>query len=224
LIRRKAGGTAFALTTPLITKADGTKFGKTEQGNAWLDPAMTSPYAFYQFWMHCSDEEVRKLIKVFTLLDQATIASLCKAHDAAPHERILHQAIAKELTIRVHSEAAYHQAVQTTKILFGNATLQDIQALSEQDLLDIFADVPQATLSSTQWEAVPDVVTLVSSATQGAIFQSKGEAKRTIQGGGLSINTTKIADAYQKPAFKLLQDRYLLVQKGKRDHYLIVIR
>ncbi len=223
LIRRKAGGTAFALTTPLITKADGTKFGKTEQGNVWLDPAMTSPYAFYQFWMNCTDQEAHKLIKVFTLLDQPAVEALCEAHDAAPHKRILQQAIAKELTTTVHTEAAYHQAVQAAKILFGNATPQDLQALSEQDLLTIFANVPQVTVSKAQWAAVPDVVELLSSTTQGTIFQSKGAARRMIQSGGLSINKAKVTDANHAAHLTLLQERYLLVQKGKKDYHLIVV-
>ena len=224
LIRRKAGGTAFALTTPLVTKADGSKFGKTEQGNIWLDPAMTSPYAFYQFWMNCSDEEARKLIKVFTLLDEAAIEALYRAHDVAPHQRILQQAIAKELTTTVHSEQAYQQAAQAAQILFGNATQDDLQALSEQELLTIFANVPQVALSKGQLEATADVVALVSSATQGTIFQSKGEVRRMIQGGGLSINKIKVTDPHQQPTYTLLQNRYLLVQKGKKHYYLIVVQ
>lgn len=224
LIRRKAGGTAFALTTPLITKADGSKFGKTEQGNVWLDPAMTSPYAFYQFWLNCSDEDAHKLIKVFTLLDQAAIETLCQTHRAAPHQRILQKAMAKEITMRVHSEQAYRQAAQTTEILFGSATQADIQTLSEQDLLTIFANVPQITISKEAWENLTDVADLVSSTTQGIVCRSKGEARRMIQGGGLSINKAKVTDPHQKPHFRLLQDRYLLVQQGKKYYYLIVVR
>ncbi len=224
LIRRKTGSTAFALTTPLITKADGSKFGKTEQGNVWLDPTMTSPYAFYQFWLNCSDEEARKLVKVFTLLDQAAIETLFQTHGAAPHQRVLQKAIAQELTIRVHSEQAYRQAAQAAEILFGHAAQQDIHTLSEQDLLTIFANVPQITISKEQWEDLTDVADLVSSTTHGVIFQSKGEARRMIQGGGLSINKVKITDPHQKPNFKRLQDRYLLVQQGKKHYYLIVVR
>ena len=224
LIRRKAGGAAFALTTPLVTKADGSKFGKTEQGNVWLDPAMTSPYAFYQFWMNCADEEACKLIKVFTLLDQAAIETLCQAHDAAPHKRILQQAMAKELTIRVHSEQAYYQAAQAAKLLFGNATQEDMQALSEQDFLTVFANVPQVALSRETLATVTDVVELVTSATQGTPFKSKGEARRMIQGGGLRINKVKVTDPHQKPGFALLQDKYLLVQQGKKNYYLIVVK
>lgn len=223
LIRRKTGGTAFALTTPLITKTDGSKFGKTEQGNVWLDPTMTSPYAFYQFWLNCSDEDAHKLIKVFTLLDQVAIETLCQTHRATPHQRILQKAIAKELTIRVHSEQAYRQAAQATEVLFGAATQADIQALSEQDLLTIFASVPKITISKAQWADLADVAELVSSTTQGIIFKSKGEARRIIQGGGLSINKVKITDPHQRPHVKRLHDRYLLVQQGKKHYYLIVV-
>lgn len=224
LIRRKASGTAFALTTPLITKADGSKFGKSEGGeNIWLDPQMTSPYEFYQFWMNRPDEEARRLIKVFTLLDQEAIEALYKAHDAAPHQRILQQAIAKELTTTVHSEQAYVQAAQTANILFGNAMQKDIQALNEQDLLTIFANVPQITLSKETWKTLDDVLILVTTATEGIIFKSKGEARRMIQGGGVSINKIKVTDSHQKPDCKLLQEKYLLVQQGKKNYYLIVI-
>ncbi len=224
LIRRKVGGTAFALTTPLITKEDGSKFGKTEQGNVWLDPTMTSPYAFYQFWLNCSDEDAHQFIKVFTLLDQAAIETLGKTHSAAPHQRILQKAIAKELTIRVHSEQAYRQVAQTTEILFGSATQKDIRTLSEQALLTVFANVLQITISKEEWGSLTDVADLVSSTTRGIIFKSKGEARRMIQGGGLSINKVKVTDPHQKPSFDLLQGRYLLVQQGKKHYYLIVVR
>ncbi len=224
LIRRKIGQAAFALTTPLITKADGAKFGKTEQGNVWLDPKMTSPHTFYQFWLNCSDEESRRLIKVFTMLDETAIKALCHAHDAAPHKRTLQKALAKELTIMVHTEQAYRQAAQAAEILFGDTTQQDIQKLSEQELLIVFADVPQMAISKEQWDNLADVVDLVSSATQGMILKSKGAARRMVQGGGLSINKVKITDPHQKPNCDLLRDRYLLVQQGKRQYYLITVR
>lgn len=223
LIRKKTGNAAFALTTPLITKADGSKFGKTEQGNVWLDPTMTSPYAFYQFWLNCSDADAHRLIKVFTLLDQEAIAALFQAHNVAPQQRVLQKAIAKELTIRVHSEQAYRQAAQATEILFGAATQADIQALSEQDLLTTFGNVPQITISKETWVHLVDVTELISSATQGIICKSKGEARRIIQGGGLRINNVKVIDPHQKPNFRLLQNRYLLAQQGKKHHYLIVV-
>lgn len=224
IIRRKTGNTAFALTTPLITKADGAKFGKTEQGNVWLDPSMTSPHTFYQFWLNCADEEAQRLIKIFTLLDQATIEKLIQAHNATPHERILQKAIAKELTIMVHTEQAYRQADQAAEILFGDTTQEDIQKLGEQELVAIFADVPQMTISKERWDNLADVADLVSSATQGMIFKSKGAARRMIQGGGLSINKIRITDPHQKPNCDILHDKYLLVQQGKQQYYLITVR
>jgi tyrosyl-tRNA synthetase len=224
IIRRKTGNAAFALTTPLITKVDGSKFGKTEQGNVWLDPAMTSPYAFYQFWLNCSDDDARKLVMVFTLLDQATIEALIQTHSVTPHQRTLQKAIAKELTIRVHSEQAYRQAEQTAEILFGHATQEDILMLNEQNLLTIFANVPQITISQEQWRNLTDVTHLVSSVTQGMIFKSKREARRIIQEGGLSINKMRVTDPHQKSNFLLLQEKYLLVQQGKKQYYLIVVR
>ncbi|MHA7877650.1 MAG: tyrosine--tRNA ligase [Bacteroidota bacterium] len=224
LIRKKTGSTAFALTTPLITKTDGKKFGKTEQGNVWLDPNMTSPHTFYQFWLNCSDAEAQKLIKVFTLLDQEAIEKLIQKHNKTPHERILQKAIAKELTIMIHTEQAYRQAAQASEILFGNTTQEDIQQLSEEALLTIFANVPQITISKEQWNCLADVTDLVASATQGMICKSRGEARRMIQGGGLSINKTKIADPHQRPNWELLRGKYLLVQQGKKRYYLITIR
>ena len=223
LIRRKTGGEAFVLTTPLITKADGSKFGKSEQGNIWLDPNMTSPYAFYQFWLNCSDEEAGRLVKVFTLLSQEEITSLTQAHQAAPHQRILQRALAKELTIMVHSAHDYTQAAKASELLFGQATPADLSALSEHDLLTIFGNVPQIAISKEQLASVVHVTDLVAGVAQGIIFSSKGEARRLIQEGGLSINKVKITDPYQKPDFTLLQGRYLLVQKGKKHYYLIIV-
>ncbi len=223
LIRRKLGHNAFMLTIPLVTKADGTKFGKTEQGTVWLDPTMTSPYAFYQFWMNCSDEEARKLVKVFTMLSQGTIEALCSAHDAAPHQRILQQAIAKEITTMVHSEEAQRRAHQASQTLFGNTTQADLQSLSEKDLLAVFDNVPWIDLSKEQLAATADVSELMSSATQGVIFRSKGEARRIIKSGGLCINKVRITDPYQSCPTELLRGRYLLVQRGKKHHYLLAI-
>ena len=223
LIRRKAESKAFALTTPLITKADGSKFGKTEQGNIWLDPAMTSPYAFYQFWLNCSDEEASQLIKLFTLLSQQEIATLTQTHQAAPHQRILQKTIAKELTITVHSAAAYTRAAKASELLFGHATQADLLALSEKDLLTIFASVPQIKISKEQLARVEHVMALVTSATQGIIFASKRTARQMIQEGGISINKAKITDPYQKPAWVLLRERYLLVQRGRKSYYLITV-
>ena len=223
LIRKKAGKEAFALTTPLITKADGSKFGKSEQGNIWLDPAMTSPYAFYQFWLNCADEEASQLIKVFTLLNQAEIDCLLQAHQASPHQRILQQAIAKELTILVHSKADYLQATKASTLLFGQATQTDLCALSEKDFLTIFASVPQIKITQEQLAGTANIADLLTKETQATIFTSKAEVRRMVQAGGLSINKEKVTDFTQKPAYKLLQDKYLLIQKGKKHYYLIIV-
>lgn len=224
LIRRKTGHAAFALTTPLIVRQDGRKFGKTEQGNIWLDPAMTSPYTFYQFWLNCEDGDAKKFIKIFTLLDFTEITALIQAHEAAPHQRLLQKALAKELTIRVHTEQAYCEASRATEILFGQATLADLQTLSEEVFLKIFAGVPQITISQATWVTTANITDLISSATRGDICQSKGEARRIIQGGGLRVNKIKVTDPHQALTFQLLQGKYLLIQLGKKSYHLITMR
>ena len=223
LIRRKAGGRAFALTTPLITRADGRKFGKSEEGNVWLDPAMTSPYAFYQFWLNVTDEEAARLVRVLTLLERDVIDGLEKVHQAAPHQRVLQKALAKELTSMVHSVADYTEAARATELLFGQATLADLEALSEQDLLTILGEVPQISMGREQLGQVAHVLELVTSGTQGRIFSSQGAARRMIQEGGLYVNRMRVVDPYQRPDWVLLRERYLLIQKGKKHHYLITV-
>lgn len=224
LIRRKAGGRAFALTTPLITRADGRKFGKSEEGsNVWLDPAMTSPYAFYQFWLNVTDEEAARLVRVLTLLERDVIDGVEKAHQAAPHKRVLQKALAKELTSMVHSVADYTEAARATELLFGQATLADLEALSEQDLLTILGEVPQISMGREQLGQVAHVLELVTSGTQGRIFSSQGAARRMIQEGGLYVNRMRVVDPYQRPDWVLLRERYLLIQKGKKHHYLITV-
>ena len=224
LIRRKAGGRAFALTTPLITRADGRKFGKSEEGsNVWLDPAMTSPYAFYQFWLNVTDEEAARLVRVLTLLERDVIDGLEKVHQAAPHQRVLQKALAKELTSMVHSVADYTEAARATGLLFGQATLADLEALSEQDLLTILGEVPQISMGREQLGQVAHVLELVTSGTQGRIFSSQGAARRMIQEGGLYVNRMRVVDPYQRPDWVLLRERYLLIQKGKKHHYLITV-
>ena len=223
LIRRKAGGRAFALTTPLITRADGRKFGKSEEGNVWLDPAMTSPYAFYQFWLNVTDEEAARLVRVLTLLERDVIDGVEKAHQAAPHKRVLQKALAKELTSMVHSVADYTEAARATELLFGQATLADLEALSEQDLLTILGEVPQISMGREQLGQVAHVLELVTSGTQGRIFSSQGAARRMIQEGGLYVNKMRVVDPYQRPDWVLLRERYLLIQKGKKHHYLITV-
>jgi tyrosyl-tRNA synthetase len=223
LIRRKDDGEAFALTTPLIRKADGTKFGKTEQGNIWLDAKKTSPYRFYQYWLNASDEDAQSFIKIFTLKGKEEIEQLITEHAKAPHERKLQQELAREITIRVHSQEDYDQVVKASSILFGNSVTEDLQSLDEDTLLSVFEGVPQVNITRASLESCSSVTDLLSELTLQIIFSSKGEARKMIQGGGVSINKTKLTDAAQKPDFKLLQNRYLLAQKGKKNYYLIIV-
>ena len=220
LIRRKDNGDAFALTTPLIKKADGTKFGKTEQGNVWLDPKRTSPYRFYQYWMNASDDDALTFIKIFTLKNRQEIESIAAEHATAPHERKLQSALAKDITTRVHSEEDYNAAVKASNILFGNSTTEDLKGLNEDTFLAVFDGVPQTTISRAVYDGMANVVDLL---TQCAVFTSKGEARKMIQGGGVSVNKSKIEDPNQKPEFELLQNKYIIAQKGKKNYYLIVI-
>jgi tyrosyl-tRNA synthetase len=221
LIRRKESGEAFAMTTPLLTKADGSKFGKTEGGNIWLDAEKTSPYKFYQYWINASDEDVVKYIKIFSLLGQEEIEDLIKKHNEAPHKRLLQSSLAAEITERVHSKEDLETAIKASSILFGRSTTEDLASIDKNTLLQVFEGVPQAEISKTQFESCASVTDLLSKATDGIIFPSKGEAKRMISGGGVSINKIKLDSPEQKPAFELLQNTYLLAQKGKKNYYLI---
>jgi tyrosyl-tRNA synthetase len=223
LIRRKDEGEAFALTTPLIRKADGTKFGKTEQGNVWLDAKRTSPYKFYQYWLNASDEDAASFIKIFTQKDKAEIDALSAEHNKAPHLRKLQQELAKDITIRVHSVADYESAIKASNILFGNSVTEDLQSLDEDTLLSVFEGVPQTSITQSAFQSCASITDLLSEATGGIIFPSKGEARKMIQGGGVSVNKIKIGDPNQKPDFKLLQNRYLLAQKGKKNYFLITV-
>ena len=223
LIRRKSGGEAFALTSPLVKKADGTKFGKSEGGNIWLDPEKTSPYKFYQYWLNSSDEDARNYIRTFTLLDRDFIETLEKEHDEAPHLRILQKALAEDITVRVHSKADYEMAVKASNILFGKSTTDDLNMIDERTLLSVFDGVPQVEITNDTLLSAEDVTSLLSSTTDGLIFQSKGEARRMIQGGGVSINKIKINDPAEKVNYGLLNDKYILVQKGKKNYYLVII-
>jgi tyrosyl-tRNA synthetase len=222
-IRRKAGGEAFALTTPLVTKSDGTKFGKSEGGNVWLDASMTSPYKFYQFWLNVSDEDAPKLIKVFTLLSKEEIEILEKEHSEAPHMRILQKALAKDITIRVHSEVDYHTAIKASEILFGKSTTEDLESLNEQTLLQVFEGVPQVEVEKLEYEKAANITELLADTTKGEIFPSRGEARKMIQGGGVSINKEKLQSPDQTVDYKLLLEKYLLVQKGKKNYYLVKV-
>jgi tyrosyl-tRNA synthetase len=219
LIRKKAGGEAFAFTCPLITKADGGKFGKTEKGNVWLDPKKTSPYQFYQFWLNASDEDARKWIKIFTLLPTTTIEELLAKHESAPHERALQETLAEELTRFVHSQADLDFAVKASGILFGNDTTDILQTLSEEQLLQVMEGVPTIEVAKTALEAGYDLVSFLAETT---IFPSKGEARKMWQSGGVGLNKQKLgADRTTISAADLLQGKYLLVQKGKKNYYLV---
>lgn len=223
LIRRMDGGEAFALTTPLVTKADGTKFGKSEGGNVWLDPEMTSPYQFYQFWLNVSDDDAPKLIRKFSLLSKEEIEALEKEHAEAPHLRVLQKAMAEDITVRVHSREYYEMSVRASSILFGKSTTEELAAINEKTLLSVMEGVPQVEITDSEYNNALSVTDLLSEITNGQIFSSKGEARRMIKGGGVSINKQKIADVEQKPEFTLLQEKFLLVQKGKKNYYLVKV-
>jgi tyrosyl-tRNA synthetase len=220
LIRRKTGGEAFAFTCPLIKKADGGKFGKTEKGNIWLDPKKTSPYQFYQFWLNASDEDAKGWIKIFTLLPVAQIESLLTEHEAAPHLRLLQKKLAECLTTWVHSSADYDFAVKASEILFGNATTEVLQSLNENELLQVMEGVPTAKVSKAALANGYDLIDLLVDTN---IFPSKGEAKKMFIAGGLGLNKTKIApEKTSIEAQDLLQGKYLLLQKGKKNYYLVI--
>lgn len=220
LIRRIDGGEAFALTTPLIKKADGTKFGKTEGGNVWLDPKRTSSYKFYQFWLNASDEDVSNYIRIFTLRGQEEIEALEKEHAAAPHLRLLQRELAKDITVRVHSEAAYQAAVEASEILFGKGTAEALLRLSEDDLLAVFEGVPQVNVSRSELETGINIVEFLSDKT--SIFSSRGEARKMVQGGGVLLNKHKIEDIGRSVGTDdLLNGRYILAQKGKKNYVLV---
>lgn len=222
LVRRMEGGEAFALTTPLLTKADGTKFGKSEGGNIWLDPVMTSPYKFYQFWLNSADDDAKKFIRIFTLKTKEEIEALEKEHETAPHLRVLQKALAEEITTRVHSKEDYITAVKASEILFGKSTTEDLESLDENTLLSVFEGVPQVEITKDVLAETPTITDLLSVATGNVIFTSKGEARKMITGGGVSINKIKI-ESEQRIDYKLLQDKYLLVQKGKKNYFLLKV-
>lgn len=223
LIRRKAQGEAFAMTAPLIKKADGSKFGKSEGGNVWLDREKTSPYKFYQYWLNASDEDAANFIRTFTLMSEEEIKALEATHAETPHTRTLQKALAKDITIRVHSEADYEMVLKASGILFGKSTSEDLESLDESTLLAVFEGVPQVTISKADFEATTNPIELLSTVTESVIFASKGEARKMIQGGGVGINKTKIQGIDGLPEINLLQDKYFLVQKGKKNYYLVTV-
>ena len=223
LIRRVTGGEAYALTCPLITKADGGKFGKTESGNVWLDPRYTSPYKFYQFWLNVSDIDAEKYIKIFTSLSKEEIDTLIQEQHEAPHLRPLQKRLAKEITVMVHSEEDYNAAVEASGILFGNATSEQLRKLDEDTLLSVFEGVPQFDISRDQLSQGIKAVDLMTEMAN--IFSSKGEMRKTVQGGGVAVNKVKL-QAFDTviDSKELLNDKYILVQKGKKNYFLLIAK
>lgn len=222
LIRRKSGGEAFALTCPLMIKADGNKFGKTEEGNIWLDPEKTSPYKFYQFWLNISDEDATRLIKVFSLKDKKTLEELIEKHREEPHRRILQKEMAEELTIRIHGEKELEAAQKASKILFGKQVTEELKALPEKLLLEVFEGVPQHQVNRSTVEQGVDIVTFL--AEESAVFSSKGEVRRMLKGNAVSINKVKVDENYRITSEDLLNDKYILVQKGKKNFFLVIVK
>ena len=223
LIRRMNGGEVFALTWPLITKADGTKFGKTESGNVWLDPRYTSPYKFYQFWLNVSDEDAKRYIKIFTSIEREEIEALIVEHEQAPHLRVLQKRLAKEVTVMVHSEADYQAALEASQILFGNATSDALKRLDEDTLLSVFEGVPQYEISRTDLDNGIHIVDLLSDKTM--IMSSKGEARRALKNNAIAINKEKVQDAELMvgPDY-LIDGKYILLQSGKKNYYLLIVK
>jgi tyrosyl-tRNA synthetase len=222
LIRRKTGGEAFALTWPLMTKSDGGKFGKTEKGNIWLSPQYTSPYKFYQFWLNASDDDAEKYIKIFTMLSREEIEDLIKQHRETPHLRLLQKKLGREITVMVHSEEDYQAAVEASQVLFGEGTDETLAKLSLDDFLSVFEGVPQFAIAKTELEAGINIIDLL--AVKTTVFHSKGEARRMLQGGGISINKRKINDgSLMVSNANLLNGKYILIQKGKKNYYLLIV-
>jgi len=231
LIRRKEAGEstdesgsedslAYALTTPLVTKSDGTKFGKSESGNVWLNPRMTSPYQFYQFWINAADDDCTRLIRVFSLLSKEDIEILEQQHAEAPHLRILQKALAQDVTIRVHGQAGYALAVKASEVLYGKATLETLQQIEANEFAVIFEGVPQTEISEEELEQAQNLTDLLSVTTRGEVYPSKGEARRAISQNAVSINKTKVSDPAALVPTEWLQGRYLLISKGKKNHLL----
>ena len=223
LIRRTNGGEVFALTCPLVTKADGTKFGKTESGNVWLDARYTSPYKFYQFWLNVSDEDAKRYIKIFTSISREEIEALIAEHDQAPHLRALQKRLAREVTVMVHSQADYDAAVEASNILFGNSTSEQLHKLDEDTLLAVFEGVPQFEISRAALLAGVPAIELTTE--MAAVFPSKGEMRKMTQGGGVSINKEKLtAPDTRIDGSYLLNDKYIIVQRGKKNYFLLIAK
>jgi tyrosyl-tRNA synthetase len=229
IIRRKEGDEegyfkAYALTTPLLTKSDGSKFGKSEGGNIWLDAEKTSPYEFYQFWLNQADEDLPRYLRVFSFKNKAEIEALETSHAAEPHLRIMQKALASELTMRIHSERAYQTVLKASEVLFGKATLETLQSIEADEFDTIFAGVPQTEITKAEWSETANITDLISTVTKSEIYASKGEARRAIQQNAVSVNKVKVTSAEQTLSdFSLLQDRFLLLSKGKKNHLVRVV-
>lgn len=221
LIRRIGDGKGYALTCPLITKADGTKFGKTETGNIWLDPERTSPYKFYQYWLNTSDEDAEKFIKIFTFLSRKEIESLVAGHKEAPHLRQLQRKLAEEITIMVHSREDYENALKASEVLFGKSTAQDLKNLNESTFLDVFEGVPQAKVDRQDVENGLDMIAALSAKTD--FLKSNGEARRALKENSVSVNKEKVGKDYTITPADLLNDKYVILNKGKRNTYIIKV-
>ena len=221
MIRRIGGGKGFALTCPLITKADGSKFGKTESGNIWLDRNRTSPYRFYQYWLNTSDQDAERYIKIFTLLGQQEIEDLVQAHAEAPHQRALQKKLAEEVTTMVHGGQELESAQLASQILFGKSTSESLKALDAQTFLEVFEGVPQATLSRTQLEGGLDMIAALAAET--GFLGSNGEARRELKQNSISVNKAKVGEDYAISESDLIGDKYVLLQRGKKNYFLLVI-
>lgn len=221
LVRRVTGGSAFAFTCPLLTKSDGGKFGKTESGTVWLDPNRTSPYEFYQFWLNASDQDASKLIRLFTFCEKSTIEDLERQHAEAPHLRILQEALAKDITIRLHGAEEYEMAVAASRILFGKSTADDLKRLSEKQFLEIFNGVQQATISRNEFEEGIGIIDALSAKT--GFLKSNGEARRDLQSNAISVNKEKVGENYTLNHSDLINDKFILLGKGKKTNFIIVV-
>ena len=221
LIRRKSQGKAYAITVPLLTKADGTKFGKTEGGNVWLDAKRTSPYKFYQYWLNSSDEDSEKYIKIFTFLDQETIQQLLAQHKEAPHMRLLQKKVGEEATVMTHGWEAYENAIKASNILFGKSTAKDLKSLDKQTFLDVFDGVPQAMLSKKDIDQGLDMIGALAAKT--GFLNSNGNARRALKENSISVNKEKVGEDFKITQDNLIADQYVLLQKGKKNYFLLCI-
>ncbi len=222
LIRRISGGKGYAITCPLITKSDGSKFGKSEGGNVWLDAKRTSPYKFYQYWLNSSDTDAEKYIKIFTFLDEATIASVSAAHNETPHLRILQKRLAEEITVMVHSQSALDNAIKASAILFGKSTSADLKTLDEQTFLDVFEGVQQTEIDKALITEGLDMIGAL--AEKGQFLKSNGEARRALKENSIAVNKTKVKEDYKITEADLINDKFVLLQRGKKNYFVLVVK